>query len=550
MFVDTKSLNGILFTSKQEMLGLSEVDVNAGKNSVRNLLSINSKLYSPTSTIAQAALTPEGIHIGKQGIVPVDIAQSLFGLILGKDKGRLVNLYDRHIKNTSIGNILYSYSGGPGSIGGIGTTNIKLASDKTVRKSSIILASSDIPNISVPILGSMGVSIPSILKVLNISVTDYRKLHISETNRDSETFIFRQNDKKYRIGASGLFNDITKTQFASNLDTSFVDVTGKAKSSADVKPGDILKISEPSSLPYDEIIDLPSSLQIGRHKIRPDFRDKIDKKGPLYSKGLDYEKGNIESRTNFETTKYSIKDYSITSSIIYDSINAKEIYKSNKFESVNDLVKFRISVIDNDNPNLATYMHFRAYIDSFSDSYDSKWNAVNYVGRGEDFYRYGGFTRGILLSWTVVAQSKAELAPMYRKLNYLASSLAPNYSRNGYMRGNIVKLTIGGYLFEQPGIITSLKYDVPTEATWEIGIGTEIGKNDPSVKELPHMIRVTNVNFIPIHQFVPQLFNGDFEKQGEKFIALSNGISTGNTNENDLYYDKISESNIVYNGYK
>ena len=396
----------------------------------------------------------------------------------------------------------------------------------------------------------MGVSIPSILKVLNISVTDYRKLHISETNRDSETFIFRQNDKKYRIGASGLFNDITKTQFASNLDTSFVDVTGKAKSSADVKPGDILKISEPSSLPYDEIIDLPSSLQMGRHKIRPDFRDKINKKSPLYSKGLDYEKGNIESRTNFETTKYSIKDYSITSSIIYDSINAKEIYKSNKFESVNDLVKFRISVIDNDNPNLATYMHFRAYIDSFSDSYDSKWNAVNYVGRGEDFYRYGGFTRGILLSWTVVAQSKAELAPMYRKLNYLASSLAPNYSRNGYMRGNIVKLTIGGYLFEQPGIITSLKYDVPTEATWEIGIGTEIGKNDPSVKELPHMIRVTNVNFIPIHQFVPQLFNGDFEKQGEKFIALSNGISTGNTNENDLYYDKISESNIVYNGYK
>jgi len=56
---------------------------------------------------------------------------------------------------------------------------------------------------------------------------------------------------------------------------------------------------------------------------------------------------------------------------------------------------------------------------------------------------------------------------MYRKLNYLASSLAPNYSSNGYMRGNMVKLTIGGYLYEQPGIITSITYDIPQEASWD-----------------------------------------------------------------------------------
>jgi hypothetical protein len=43
---------------------------------------------------------------------------------------------------------------------------------------------------------------------------------------------------------------------------------------------------------------------------------------------------------------------------------------------------------------------------------------------------------------------------MYKKLNYLASICAPNYSGNGYMAGNIVRLTIGGYLYQQPGIIT------------------------------------------------------------------------------------------------
>ena len=50
---------------------------------------------------------------------------------------------------------------------------------------------------------------------------------------------------------------------------------------------------------------------------------------------------------------------------------------------------------------------------------------------------------------------------MYRKLNYLASTLAPDYTDAGFMRGNIVRLTLGGYLYEQAGFISSLNYEVP-----------------------------------------------------------------------------------------
>ena len=42
------------------------------------------------------------------------------------------------------------------------------------------------------------------------------------------------------------------------------------------------------------------------------------------------------------------------------------------------------------------------------------------MGRAESFYKYKGFDRNISLSWTVAAQSKGELIPMYQKLNYLA----------------------------------------------------------------------------------------------------------------------------------
>jgi hypothetical protein len=123
---------------------------------------------------------------------------------------------------------------------------------------------------------------------------------------------------------------------------------------------------------------------------------------------------------------------------------------------------------------------------------------------------------------------------MYKKLNFLASSLAPNYSPIGYMRGYMVQLSIGGYFYEQPGIITSLSYEMNEDNdTWEIGINDE-GGNDNTVKELPHIIRVKGFNFIPIHRFVPRLqqnkFNGPknsvSEYGSERYIALSAGYTT------------------------
>jgi hypothetical protein len=206
-----------------------------------------------------------------------------------------------------------------------------------------------------------------------------------------------------------------------------------------------------------------------------------------------------------------------------DRINSLPIYKSEGVENsriTNDLCKFRIAVIDNNTPIYKTFVHFRAFLNSISDSYTADWNATKYLGRGENFYNYNGFTRQISLSWTVAAQSKQELIPMYKKLNYLASSLTPEYSPNGYMRGNMVQLTIGGYLYEQPGIITSLTYDIQEDTTWEIGIN-DSGSFDSSVKELPHILRVTGFNFIPIHRFRPELQNNlnDYKH----YIALANG---------------------------
>ena len=218
-----------------------------------------------------------------------------------------------------------------------------------------------------------------------------------------------------------------------------------------------------------------------------------------------------------------------TQTAALDKLTAMPMYDGqgpNTSYAINDFCKFRIAAINNEPEaqGSAVYMHFRAFIDSFNDNYTAGWDPIKYAGRGENLYNYTGFERSINMSFTCFAQSKAELIPMYKKLNYLASTLAPDYTNAGFMRGNLVRLTMGGYLYEQPGFISSLTYDIPQESPWEIAIGI-LGGGDGSVKELPHMIKVSSLQFTPIHNFLPQKPNVA-NNPNERYIALANAFNS------------------------
>jgi hypothetical protein len=156
------------------------------------------------------------------------------------------------------------------------------------------------------------------------------------------------------------------------------------------------------------------------------------------------------------------------------------------------------------------------------------------MGRGEKLYKYSGFDRKISMAFTVVAQSKNELNVMYNKLNFLASSLAPEYIdslTSGYMAGNIAYINVGDYLSDQPGIITSLNYEIPEESPWEIE------RNNYSLRQLPHMIKVS-LSFTPIHKFRPskQSWANDWNKKGLG-ISTSTVIATPG---NQKFIDPLS----------
>jgi hypothetical protein len=533
MFFDFKSPNGVLFTAKQNLLSRTGVKTQASGI-------LNQGVYLPTSTLLQVAGNAFGIHLLKQGINPArntspdNGAGSLFGLrdplglpiyseaVTNSQKpasNRLVQLANKKL-NVSVNdttaptsfsplgaiigvvsnilstspqissnpNEILNYGGGPGSILGVGKTSIKRYSftDEGKTKAKTALKESK------SLYGK----------------TNFPNITPTQTSKDG-VFTLR-NSYLYTNTNDGLnFDKVGNNIFKGRyyvLDAKTIFNKTSSKDSTEIS--DFRK-------------DIPSTQKF------PGGKKNILSAAP------DYKTKNIEQRVNLgDPGKRNKNTTSYTTGLLksdgtkygaLDKINATPLYQSSKANhngDRNDLVKFSIGIISNDRENgpdplnppplKRTYIHFRAFLDSMDDSYAAEWNDFRYMGRGEKFYRYNGFTRTINLSWTVAAQSKEELIPMYQKLNFLASSLAPDYSANGYMRGNLAVLTIGGYLFEQPGIINSINYSVPTESPWEIGISDTAGF-DHTVKEMPHIIRVTGFSFTPIHTFVPKLQKNTYD---------------------------------------
>lgn len=166
-----------------------------------------------------------------------------------------------------------------------------------------------------------------------------------------------------------------------------------------------------------------------------------------------------------------------------------------------DIIKFRIEILNNNAPVLGGVTNtevyaFRAYINELNDGIDAKWEPYRYMGRGEEFYIYNGFTRDISVGFTVFAHSKPEMKIIYQKVNNLMSSFAPDYSNAGLMRGNTGYLTVGDYLYRVPGVFTSMKVGNLLDSHWETNI-------DGDTYELPKLMNIT-LSFKPIHSFVPK----------------------------------------------
>ena len=454
-----------------------------------------------------------------------DITEAKTSTIIIYDN-RLLNLWDSkglNLVNPLYGNdpVIQSYGGGPSSILGIGKTKIKFATlndGVTPLRTGVNMADPYeqygrrlVEYKTTNIFGKT--FMPNSYGSVSLTYAEKMNFSVSETNLFGSVNYLEDYNNKSNIDLS-------------NPDDPYSNSLSKFKTWSN---RDFNHQSQPTTIDSKTKEDFRKSFEINRTtntflSASPSYIDKnIETRLNLGNPG---QKGDISSYTN---GKKSITTSTPTSLGPADKVNASWMYKTSTakgsnygktgFDNLNDIIPFYIAILNNDSQEggpYKKYMHFRSYIDSFSDSYDAEWNPIEYMGRAEKFYKYGGFNRKISMAFTIVAQSREEITAMYDKLNFLASSLAPEYldsTTSGYMAGNIAYITLGGYLDDQPGVITSLTYDIPEESPWEIGIddnGLPISGSD-TVRQMPHMIKVTGINFIPIHKFRPekQSFRGD-----------------------------------------
>jgi hypothetical protein len=476
-FFDKRSISGYLFIAKQNLLSRMSPSTEASTGAAYGLGNFNAGVYTPASTIGQAALSIIEGHLFKQGIDPTGLINSLSiktyqqaiykNQLEGDEKGattfeknnRLIKLsklsYSTDSEVNELNSLLkspykvkskdsffMSYGGGPDSVLGIGPTRIKYATDNTGKKSLVTISTQK------EMIGNYltwdrkklaDQTIPSVNQTPTIS-EDFRKPLVDDPKNESlQTFL----------------------------------------------------------------------------SISPSYKPNVANTG------------NIETRTNFRGAgeRGNRKNYQVGKIITgrvagpVDLINAVPIYQGatpSNNDLLKDMIDFRIGIYDNNTigqfvdkkqqPIKLNWMHFRVLLDEYSDSYGADWKAISYMGRAENFYKYDSFKRDISIGFTVAAQSKQELLPIYKKLNYLASSLAPSYSDNGFIRGNLSQITLGDWLLEQPGFISSVDLSIPDDSPWEINLPVDGNKNnlDPNVKQVPHMVNV-KIKFTPIHRFRPEI---------------------------------------------
>jgi len=548
-FGDLKSPRGVLFVAKENLLSrigaATQASGNQSTNNSWKNSPLNEGLYTPLSTIAQAGVGFTGAHLFKQGLNPLAGVRTYTDVktkVIGEEDGtgnRLVNLYQTKINNLADDNVnILSYSGGPNSDLGIGKTDIKFASfdqrtginsGKNFSVYQIGLKNSGTDRTTLPQFYSPLTNIGVSTSYETLSPTFPPRLFEGLNNdndgkfgRDFITSVYKPNPNNQEgqsLKNSDRVNDNNTLTWNQNRIDQQTNENDSKNSTAIIKEDFRKPLIDNSVDPnFSTIMSISPSYKPKEGKTKA--IDGVN--GSRISMTSPGQKGNIISYTAGKIVNGRVSTV--------DKINAQPIYQSKipiADNNSNDLVKFRIAAINETNPQEKEYIQFRAYIDNFSDAYSANWNEEKYLGRGESFWKYGGFARSISLGFTVAAQSKPELIAQYKKLNFLASNLAPTYSPSGYMGGPLVQLTLGGWCYELPGFISSMTLDVPQESPWEIGIN-DGGGFDPTVKEMPHIVKVTGFSFTPIHTFRPEkqnnLYggkNGVVSKYGpERFIAL------------------------------
>ena len=567
---------GLLFTSKQVGLAKSNPKIETGTRGDV----LNTQVYNLNSNLlAQVANQGSGEHIPYYGFNTNNLRndENKYEKIVSSkttNENRLVTLYNTKIIGadtinlpdnldklgiSNLDNELFNYAGGPGSSYGDGDTFIPRVVNTTTSYNDYIAGGFNNFDYNPRFL----ISAPELDGAINylgtLGLSDYIKSNVPALSGSLYSVRFNPNTSPISRGKENI-------DFSTNPFGNKYPISGYQQSSPDFirpekVPVDVTSINTfGNTMAYSKLLSSKKDLE---SYTLQNFQKSTIIPSPLAS---DYSRGSVNIATRLGIGNPGARTQTDRSSLntIYeggqDKVNMMPLYTDAKdpFEGkkeARDIIKFAFETIDNDNPEKTTKTHFRAFITNFSDNIGAEWNGTKYMGRGENFYTYQGFTRDVSFNLKVAAQSKQEMLVLYQKLNFLASSLYPDYNGDGFMRGNLHKLTVGEWFYRTPGILKSMNITIDDNYPWEIKYtepedeenpktGTDYGgdyfpnankyngsddfkksNSDADQMELPQIIDI-QFTFTPILNELPALSKydpngGRMDKRG---ILISNDV--------------------------
>ena len=199
-----------------------------------------------------------------------------------------------------------------------------------------------------------------------------------------------------------------------------------------------------------------------------DFRSLLDGDGKKRASKADYTGNSLQSKFGFTNPgKVGADRTDYTTSHAADPIQSGAI---NAAEHP-DLVKLIF-----DRHGGGSKLQFRGTVGGLTETFSPSWEGMKYNGRADSAFKYSTFERSLSFNFKVYPTSKAELKPLYSKLQRLSTMTMPNYGdgTKGY-EGILLDFTLGNLWVKHLSFIDSLSYTFSDDVPWDIDEGASMG---------------------------------------------------------------------------
>jgi hypothetical protein len=494
------------------------------------------------NTLAQIPVNAFGQHIVRHGFTPRRNDDNLYFKVVqfnnNEGNNRLTQL------RSILGNTrnINTYLGGPSSIYGIGTTTIQRrgkfininqdttaspwATSKTVNDSSYVQSSAKnlISTSNLKVGADLGLSKKTFSKLAGNLI-----IPINPSGSAAYDRVIQTGDNRNPFKSPSQLNyfntlGVSKQYFstARSLEVN----TELSTSNSTSKPTYIDQLSvngkafgDPKYTYADVRTQLNDQQVSGSRYLdnSKDVSNQINNIPVLY--GVSNEYGGIDTSTLPSSRKFA--NYAALKSQVDRNSNISQEYYGGEFKTVQvnvnrDAADFQYVARELENKFVRTNdrdtsddslsivfrpldpftgdtlstLRFLGYITEYSETYDSSWNDVKYIGRAEKFYLFNEFKRSVNVGFNIPCFNEDELENRHCAISELASVLAGKYENN-LLGGIITRLKLGSYIDNQPGIITNLTFQPIQDSSWDLD------------KQLAFYLKVS-FNFTVIHDYLPQ----------------------------------------------